>query len=93
MQRPDVQAFAGALQGAQASRGIFIATTRFSRATWTSPKRSFTNHPDRRSPSRRTDGRLRLRCTRGRNSDHPIRAARQRWTGAPVAGTAVGHGL
>ncbi|MEU7900302.1 restriction endonuclease [Nonomuraea sp. NPDC049152] len=28
--RPDVQAFAGALQGAQASRGIFIATTRFS---------------------------------------------------------------
>lgn len=31
VQRPDVQAFAGALQGAQASRGIFIATTRFSR--------------------------------------------------------------
>lgn len=30
VQRPDVQAFAGALQGAQASRGIFIATTRFS---------------------------------------------------------------
>jgi restriction system protein len=29
VQRPDVQAFAGALQGAQASRGIFIATTRF----------------------------------------------------------------
>ncbi|MEV0403006.1 restriction endonuclease [Actinoallomurus sp. NPDC050550] len=29
--RPDVQAFAGALQGAQASRGIFIATTRFSK--------------------------------------------------------------
>jgi restriction system protein len=28
--RPDVQGFAGALQGAQASRGIFIATTRFS---------------------------------------------------------------
>ncbi|WP_207923776.1 restriction endonuclease [Actinomadura bangladeshensis] len=28
--RPDVQAFAGALQGAQAARGIFIATTRFS---------------------------------------------------------------
>lgn len=28
--RPDVQAFAGALQGAQASRGIFIATTSFS---------------------------------------------------------------
>lgn len=30
VQRPDVQAFAGALQGAQASRGIFIATSRFS---------------------------------------------------------------
>ncbi|CNE93522.1 restriction system protein MRR [Mycobacterium tuberculosis] len=28
--RPNVQAFAGALQGAQAARGIFIATTRFS---------------------------------------------------------------
>jgi restriction system protein len=30
VQRPDVQAFAGALQGAQASRGVFIATSRFS---------------------------------------------------------------
>jgi len=30
VRRPDVQAFAGALQGAQASRGIFIATTGFS---------------------------------------------------------------
>ena len=28
--RPDIQAFVGALHGAQASRGIFITTTRFS---------------------------------------------------------------
>jgi restriction system protein len=28
--RPDIQGFAGALQGAQASRGIFITTSRFS---------------------------------------------------------------
>lgn len=30
VQRPDVQAFVGALQGAQADRGIFITTSRFS---------------------------------------------------------------
>ena len=30
VQRPDIQAFVGALQGAQASRGIFITTSRFS---------------------------------------------------------------
>ncbi len=29
--RPDIQAFVGALQGAQASRGVFITTSRFSR--------------------------------------------------------------
>jgi restriction system protein len=40
VQRPDVQAFAGALQGAQASRGIFIATTRFFSGPATSPRRS-----------------------------------------------------
>jgi restriction system protein len=28
--RPDIQAFVGALHGAQASRGIFITTSRFS---------------------------------------------------------------
>ena len=28
--RPDIQGFAGALQGAQASRGIFITTSSFS---------------------------------------------------------------
>jgi restriction system protein len=29
--RPELQAFAGALQGAQASRGVFITTSQFSR--------------------------------------------------------------
>jgi restriction system protein len=28
--RPDIQAFVGALQGAQASRGVFVTTGRFS---------------------------------------------------------------
>jgi restriction system protein len=29
--RPDIQAFVGALHGAQADRGVFIATTRFTK--------------------------------------------------------------
>jgi restriction system protein len=30
VQRPDIQAFVGALQGAQTSRGVFVTTGRFS---------------------------------------------------------------
>ena len=30
MQRPDIQAFVGALQGAQTTRGVFATTGRFS---------------------------------------------------------------
>jgi restriction endonuclease Mrr len=35
--RPDIQAFVGALHGAQASRGIFITTSRFSLTPMTTP--------------------------------------------------------
>jgi restriction system protein len=30
VQRPDIQAFVGALQGAQTGRGVFVTTGRFS---------------------------------------------------------------
>jgi restriction system protein len=31
VQRPEIQAFVGALQGAQTSRGVFVTTARFSK--------------------------------------------------------------
>jgi restriction system protein len=38
--RPDIQGFVGALHGAQADRGVFITTSRFSPTPSTTPKRS-----------------------------------------------------